>query len=137
MRRQFFGVIAALVSAAAVVVAQGGWTPQDPANPQQRVDVTMTGCLIQGSLPTVFILDNARLDPQRRSELGKTYRVMSGTEDLDLIRHVNQEVQLTGMPEDKPVPLPIPGQKTREEDLPKFTVKALSFIADQCITDNR
>jgi len=135
MRRQLIGLLSAFTATAAIVVAQGAAiAPQDPASPDKRPEVTMTGCLIQGSAPTVFILDNARLDPQKKTEMNKTYVVVAATEDLDLIRHVNQEVQLSGMAEDKPVPLPIPGQRTREEDLPKFTAKALNFVADTCTT---
>src|SRR6187200_2100221 len=37
-------------------------TPPDPQKPPTQ-EITLTGCLIQGTTPTVFIFDKARKDP--------------------------------------------------------------------------
>ena len=66
MKKNVFGVIVGSLFAAATIAAQG--SAQQPQQPQQEKpkDVTVTGCVIQGSSPTVFLLDAARFNPTAR-----------------------------------------------------------------------
>jgi hypothetical protein len=60
--------------------------------------VILEGCLVQGSGPTVFVLENAKLSTQDRTARGMSYIVSEATAaDLDLSDHLNHQVRLTGL----------------------------------------
>jgi hypothetical protein len=138
MKRQVLSVIVASVFATGLLAAQGAGTAQDPPKPppqaQKAPEVTITGCLIQGSSPTVFLFDAARLNPQDKNERAKTYLLVAGTEDLKFKEHLNHEVRITGLAEAKTVPNPPAGQKVAEKDLPKLTAQSVTMVADRCTT---
>ena len=143
MTRHIVAFAASLTMATALVVAQGQPSPpppaadqQAPADPQQKSppEVALTGCLIQGDGPTVFILDNAKTSKAEPTEKGKTYVLVSGTEDVNFKTHLNHEVTITGSAELKAAPDPEPGKKMDEKDLPKLTAKSVTMIADRCTT---
>jgi hypothetical protein len=113
------------------VAAQGGASQTAPQAPKSP-DVTFTGCLIQGSAPTSFILDRARIDPQSRTEKARTFVVVASAEDLNLAQHVNHEVTVMGQAEAKTAPEPQPGKKVDEKDLPKLQAKSLTMVSDTC-----
>jgi len=128
MKRTTVGVCLALVLATALIAAQS----QDPAGaPPKIADLSLTGCLTQGSGPTVFILQNARRNARDRSEQGLSYMLVDAAADLALQTHMNHEVMVTGAADAK-VQAPPPGQKSNEKDLPKFSVKSLTEVADRC-----
>jgi len=104
---------------------------QDPQTPPQTQvpDATLTGCLIQGSGPTVFIIDNAKMDPKSTTEKGVRLVVVAATEDLNLLQHLNHEVRITGKVDGK---LPPAGTKVEEKDLPKLNAKALTMVSNTC-----
>ena len=123
-------VMLALCATVAFVGAQA--QNPDPQNQKPAPDVSVTGCLLQGSAPSVFLLDNARRDPTDRNEKAVKYMVVVGAQDVTLRTHLNHEVQLTGQPEVKPAPEP--GQKVEEKDLAKFTAKTITMVSDTCST---
>jgi hypothetical protein len=137
MKRQIIGVLVSMFAAAALVAAQaqGGAAPA-PKMPQTQKapDTSLTGCLIQGSSPTVFLLDNARHDPKDKTEKAARYALVAGTEDLNFARHLNHEVTIAGAAEQKTVPA---GQKIAEKDLPKLTAKQLTMVSDTCTAASR
>jgi hypothetical protein len=92
-------------------------------------DVMLTGCLVQGSGPTVFIFDNAKADPAIK-ESGDSFLVISGTEDLNLRAHLNHKVQIGGRAEGKRVPSN--GQAPDEKLLPTLTATSLTMVANTC-----
>jgi len=103
-------------------------TPQEKTMPE----LTLTGCLIQGSTPSVFIFDNVKKDPPSATEVPVKYIVVAGTEDLNLRENLNHEVRITGTGDGRVAP---PAkQKAEEKDLPKLTAKSLTSIADTCST---
>ena len=108
--------------------------PQTPPTPPTQKpampDVTLTGCVVQGSSPTVFLFDNAKKDPKSTTEKGVRYVAVIAAEDVDLRKNLNHEVQMTGQIELKAVPPP--GQKVEEKDLPRFSVKSLTSLSDTC-----
>lgn len=136
MKRSILGLIGSIVTASALVAAQ---TPaQDPAQPQTKApDTTVTGCLTQGSGPTVFVLGNAKMDAMDKTESAKSYVLVPATEDLAFASHVNHEVTVTGTSDGKIAPNPPAGQKVAEKDLPKITAKSLTEIADRCTAASR
>ena len=111
--------------------------PQKPMPPE----VILTGCIVQGSSPTVFILDNAKKDPSSTTEKGVRYLLASAVEDVDLRTHLNHEVRITGEVDVKvsadpvtapPVP-PVPPVPTDpEKTLPKLTAKSVTMVSDTC-----
>jgi hypothetical protein len=149
MMRNFFTVVAAFALAGAVVTAQDpaypAPQPQPPASPpatsqapaatpsDTQQNQTLTGCLTQGSGPTVFILSNARLSSQARTEPGKTY-VVTMTDVGNLRTQLNHEVRITGRAEQKAMPAPKPDEKVDEKDMPKLTASAITSIATTCST---
>jgi hypothetical protein len=142
MKRTAMGLLAGVVMATGVVVAQSaGQQPpppqQQPPQQQQKQDkpeVTLTGCVTQGSSPAVFILDNARINTDDRTEKGKIFLLVAGAEDLNLKNHVNHEVSITGQADAKTMVTPPPGSKIEEKELPKLTAKSLTVVADKCTT---
>ena len=135
MKRNLLGMIVALALATPLVAQQAAQqaTPQDPQKTNPK-DVTLTGCVIQGSGPTVFLLDNARLNTQDPAEKGKTFVIVEATQDLNVKTHLDHEVTITGKAEDKTVPAPKPGEKVAETDLPKLQASSLTMVADRCTT---
>jgi hypothetical protein len=131
MKRHVLSAIVASVFATGLVAAQG---TQQPPQTQKAPEATITGCVIQGSSPTVFILESARLNPQDQNEKVKTYVLVSGTEDLKFVAHLNHEVRVTGVAESKTPPVPAAGQKVAEKDLPKLTAQSVTMVADRCTT---
>jgi hypothetical protein len=143
MKQHIVTFLAAMTAATALVAAQSTQNPPPapPAAPpaaagnqerQQTPDVTLTGCLIQGSGPTVFILDKAKDSTADRTAPGQSYVLTSGAESVAFKDHVNHEVSISGTTEAKAKMMPAAGQKAAEKDLPKFTAKTVTMIADKC-----
>ena len=102
----------------------------------KTIDVTVTGCLIAGTAPKTFLLDNARLNPKDSREVAKRYLLASEVEDMPMKELVNHEVTATGVivsrSDIKPLPVP-----PTDKDLPVLTAKSIATIADRCITAGR
>ena len=103
--------------------------PTPPQTPQTIADTTLTGCLIQGSGPTVFIVDNAKADPKSTTEKGARMIVIAAAEDLNLRQHLNHEVRITGKVDGT---VPVAGTKVEEKDLPKLNAKAVVMVSNTC-----
>ena len=140
MKRHVLSVIVASVFATGLLAAQAAGSAQQPPaqNPPQQAqkaaETVITGCVIQGSSPTVFVLETARVNPQDKNEKVKTYLLVAGTEDLKFNDHLNHEVRVTGVAEAKTIPTPPAGQKVAEKDLPKLTAQSVTMVADRCTT---
>ena len=123
------------VSTSAVQQTQQGQAqqaPQPPAAPQTPTmpELTLTGCLVQGSTPAVFIFENVRKDPKNAAERPVKYLVIAATEDLNLRAHLNHEVRILGTSDGRVAPPT--NQKVEEKDLPKFSAKSLTMVSDTC-----
>lgn len=94
-------------------------------------EITLTGCLVQGSTPTVFIFDNARKDPKSPTEKAVKYIVVAGPQDLNLRPHLNHEVRIVGVWDGRTAPATTTG-KVEEKDLPRFTAKSVTMVSDTC-----
>jgi hypothetical protein len=134
MKRMFTAFVASMAAVAALGAqsTQRPQTPQAGQDPAKQPEITLTGCLIQGTGPTVFLLDNAKASTAEPTEKGKTYVLARGAEDLNFQAQLNKEVSVTGAAEAKAAPLPAPGQKVDEKDLPKLNAKSLTMVADRC-----
>jgi DsbC/DsbD-like thiol-disulfide interchange protein len=135
MKRQLLGVLASVMTASALIAAQSTTAP--PQNPTPaKADITVTGCLIQGSSPAVFVLDNAKQKPDDKAEKAASYVVTQAAEDLPLAANLNHEVSVTGSADVKAM-APPSGQKAAEKDLPRFSAKTVTLVADRCTAATR
>jgi hypothetical protein len=115
---------------------QAAPTTQEPQK-QMPPEVTLTGCVVQGSSPTVFILDNAKKDPASTTEKGVRYVLASAVEDVDLRTHLNHEVRIVGEVDIKvsadPVTPPVPPvPPDPEKNLPRLKAKSVTMVSDTC-----
>jgi hypothetical protein len=115
MKRTVFAVTASVVLAGTLVAAQSQ-NPQSPGGSQQPQtspsasqpsqqksgsETRLTGCLVQGSSPNVFVLDNARMSTDAKTAEGKKYVVVMA-DASDLREQVNRQVTITGTTTEKP-----------------------------------
>jgi len=132
MKKQLIGLAASLAFATSLVLAQSADPKNSPAQAKMPApEVVLTGCIVQGSGPTVFLLDNARPQSDKVAR-GRTYRLESVAEDLDFHANLNKEVDITGVAEQKPAPAS--GQKVAEKDLPKLSARSVAVLSDKCTT---
>jgi|SRR5579864_3542701 len=136
MKRQLVGVLASVLAASALIAAQSGTTPPAQGAAAKAPDVTVTGCLTQGSSPAVFVLDNARQKPDDKTEKGQSYVIVAASEDLPLAANLNHEVSVTGSADKVTAPAAA-GQKPTEKDMPRFSAKNLTLVADRCTAEVR
>jgi hypothetical protein len=133
MNRITIALAASVLSAPLFAAAQTQQPPTPQTTPQQQTqkapDVTLTGCLVQGSAPNVFVFQDAKMDPKSATEKGAKYVVVAGTEDLMLREHLNHEIRITGQAEKKTVTA-----QTEEKDLPKLTAKSVTLVSNTCAT---
>jgi len=137
MKRFAISLFSTLAVATALVAAQNQPPAAKAPSQSAGADSSVTGCLIQGSGPTVFILDNARMNASDKNEKGKTYLLAAAAEDVNFRAQVNHEVTVTGTAETKVAPVPPAGQKVAEKDLPKLTAKSITQVADTCTMASR
>jgi hypothetical protein len=55
----------------------------------------LTGCLVQGSTPSTFILENARTATDSATSKGKSY-IITAVAGTDLKQHLNHQIRVTG-----------------------------------------
>jgi hypothetical protein len=106
-------------------------TPQNPVaqTKPQPPEVTLHGCIVQATTPGMFLLKSA-VDPTKKGDTPKIYRLTSQIEDPDFTSVVNKQVTATGIPDAKPQPKP--NEQVKDEDLPAFSVSKFEAIADTC-----
>ena len=133
----------ATITTLAVVLAftLGAAATQANQEPVRRVqpEVVLTGCIVEGSSPTVLIFDNAKEDPSSAVAKGQRYLLTSVVHDIDLRKHLNHAVRITGevdlrvsaMPVREPLPTD-PKRPADERTLPRLIVKSLTMVSDRC-----
>jgi hypothetical protein len=131
MKQQLIGVLASMLAATALMAAQSN-APQTTKPTTAASEVTVTGCLTQGSSPTVFILENARQRPEDKTEKAQSYVVVASTEDMPFAANLNHEVSVTGSADAVTATPPPAGQKTAEKDMAHFSAKTVTLVADRC-----
>jgi hypothetical protein len=146
MKRMLIGSLMA-VAFAAVTAAQTATPPpaqqqqqQQQAQPQtpqtqpqtaaKPTEVTLVGCVVKGSTQKIFLFENA-IDPAKKDEKGKTYLLVFQP-DQDLSTHLNHKIQIVGLAQDKVVVVTPPATVVAEKDLPTFTIKTITMVADTC-----
>jgi hypothetical protein len=123
-------------------------TPPQVATPAtQPTEVTLVGCIAQGTSANVYLFENA-IDPAKKDEKAKSFRLASSGEEMDFTPHLNHKVQIVGtlIPMARPPaaagnptatpPTPPQQQATKidEKDLPILTVKSVTMVATTCST---
>jgi hypothetical protein len=163
MKRNVFGLVASLTLAGTLVIAQEAQQPasrpqpsaeqQSPAAPasaasaaasaqQKSPDVTLTGCLVQGSGPTVFILENARAATDPATSKGPSYvlQVAAGS-SVDFKTHLNNQVRIVapGPAAASTTPSSSPSQASQapardEKAMARLSARTITKVADSCPT---
>ena len=123
-----FGLCLAVGTAIAMTAPVAGQESQPP----KYKAVSLTGCLVQGTGPDVFILENAKADPRDTSQKGWTYVLASGAAEVSFREHLNNEVRVDGTAEMKMPPSPPAGESVKESDLPKLKATKLMHVATTC-----
>ena len=82
----------------------------------------------------MFILQNAKRDPQSATEKAARYVVVPATEDLFLKQHLNHTVRILGVPDGRPQPTPQAGGAVDEKLVPALNAKGLTMVANACGT---
>lgn len=146
MQRHVFGVLVGMLAATALIAAQTT-AGQSTASQKSSSDITVTGCLTQGSSSTVYLLNNAKKSPTDKTEKGVSYVIVPGSEDLALSSNLNHEVEVTGSAEAAGMSSPasatsatsstsssatVTAQKPTESSLPRFSAKTLTLVSDRC-----
>ena len=106
--------------------------PLQTAAKSTEAEITVTGCLAQGSSATVFVLQNAKRDPLSATEKTSRYVVVPATEDLFLSRHLTHTVRILGVPDGRPQPTPQAGGKVDEKLIPALSAKSLTMVSASC-----
>jgi len=132
MTRRFLCAMAIVIACASAGFAQRG--PSDPPADRPAVqDVTVTGCVVEGTDAGVYVLTNVVTRPDK-TQVPKTFRLVSSGEDLDFALHSNHQVQAIGRAEVKAEPRDTPpGGRIDPRDLPAFSVKSIRSISDRCV----
>ena len=131
MKYLIASLVVCLAAGTGVLAQQNPPTPQTKPIPPP-VEVALTGCVIQGSSPSVLVFHNARKDPKDPAEKGVKFLLMVTDPDMNIRGHVNHQVEVTGTTDGRPAPPA--DQKVEEKDLPVLTVKTLTMIAPTCAT---
>ena len=149
MKRNVLSVMASVLIAGALVSAQNAPAqeqaptpaPQAPASApaaapapaapaQDADDVTFKGCLIQGSGPTTFILENAKSDAPDAKAHDFVVQIQAQPDQIKSI--LNTQVQVTGTADKVEGDDAQKAQKRDEKDMPKLTAKRITRLAATC-----
>jgi pyruvate dehydrogenase E2 component (dihydrolipoamide acetyltransferase) len=106
-----------------------------PAAAAAAADITLTGCLIQGSGPTVFVLEDAKASTAAAGDKGKSYVVVV-TGNADLKPHLNHQVRIVGA-EAAAGAAAAPGGQAEarasdEAGFPRLTARTVTMVANTC-----
>jgi hypothetical protein len=143
MKRYMSAFATSALLMGAIVSAQSAAPPRnDPqkSDEPQKV-VELTGCLVQGSGPNVFVLDKARKNDGDKDERAISYLVTADAKDLNLRQHLNHKVRLSGSIEKQPSTIsggddtPPANRQLNEKDLSKFKSKTVTVVSDRCEAD--
>jgi hypothetical protein len=143
MKGNLFAMFGSLVLAGSLVAAQDSPSPapaprapEPPAASQAQEgadEMTWTGCLVQGSGPTVFILENAKLATEANTAKGQSYVLEISAAPEKIKSVLNHNVTIVGSAEKAASPAPAASnQKRSESDLPKLTAKRITPSSDTC-----
>lgn len=124
--------------------------PAPQAREAARPDVTLSGCLVQGSSPSTFILENAKssaadsgamasASASGREAKGLSYLVSATATSVDLKSQLNHQVSITGTADAAAMSSAPSGQagasadrSKSEKDLPKLSAKSVIKLGDTC-----
>jgi hypothetical protein len=100
------------------------------ANPS----VTLTGCLVPGTGPNEFVLQNVRPKDTQQQSMSLTaasYTVVASSNSVDLAKELNHQVEIKGRT-DNSVPSPTTEARVDQTMPPKLIANDIKSIADKC-----
>jgi hypothetical protein len=158
MKRNVLSVMASVIIAGTLVGAQSSPSQDQPPAPQSPMpsapapapapspaaapaapdasqddadDMTLKGCLVQGSAPNQFVLENAKLATDAESAKGKSYAVEIQAPADQIKSIVNTHVQIVGKAEKSDSASP-DDKDSKDSNMPKLTAKRITRIAATC-----
>src|SRR5262245_3715853 len=106
-----------------------------PASQDKTSDITVTGCLIQGSSPSVFVLEDAKMSTAAATDKGKSYVVVV-TGSADLKPHLNHQVRIVGAEgaasAASGAAAPASAGKSEEASFPRLNARTVTMVANTC-----
>jgi hypothetical protein len=132
-RHSFITAAVFVVAWTTMLVAWGDPSQAMPGDAPQTQELTVTGCVTEGTDAGVYILTNAVAKPEMQN-IPRAFRLTTDGADLDFTLHTNHQVQTTGRAELKPSPEPNPGGRVDPRDLPAFAVKTIQSVSERCLT---
>ena len=114
--------------------AQPSPSPSQSAQPSQDSpdDTTLKGCLVQGSGPNVFILDNAKSSTASETAKGERFVLEIAATPEQLKPVINTHVEVSGTAKKADAAPSAAGQDAAESALPKLMAKRITRIAETC-----
>ena len=118
--------------------------PDERAGSREREEeVTVTGCLVEGSGPNVYILQTQPIGTAESSDQTVSYVVTAASDapKIDFRSEVNRAVRLTGARSGEAAsaidgaqraPDTSTNLEVKELEMPKLSVKRLARIGDRC-----
>ena len=131
MKHRIAAVGLCIAAAFALTVGAAGQESQSQMSPSTK-DVSLTGCLVQGSGPSVFLFENAKADPTDKDEKGRSYLLTTKEAAISFREHLNHEVRIDGSAETWTPPTSTMERKVDESDLPKLTAMKVTHVATTC-----
>lgn len=116
----------------AFVAAQEGLPKEGIKDAPKTQDLTVTGCVMQATDAGVYVLSNVMATPDVQG-VPRTFRLVSGGEELDFTLHNNHQVQVSGIGEMKAPADVAAGGRVDARDLPAFTVRSIRSVSDRCL----
>jgi hypothetical protein len=102
-------------------------------------ELALTGCIVQGSGPAVFLLDKAKKDPSDAAEKAAKYFLSPAAPDINFRAHLNHVVRIAAEEDLKVSAMPVlepsspnaprPGE---ERTLPRLIVKSVTMVSEKC-----
>jgi hypothetical protein len=94
--------VAGLMSAVGVAQATPPQTTPPQTPPAQAAPVmqemTIVGCVVKSTRPNAYLIERA-VDPAKKDDQPRTYRIQAQMEDPDFETHVNAKVEFKGSAE--------------------------------------
>jgi hypothetical protein len=107
-------------------------------------NVTLTGCLVQGSGTDAYLLQNVRgnkdkdaKDMQQATGTNPTtFAIVAASDKVDLAKQLNHQVEIKGKPETSAVTPPAGATTTTMPETPRFLASSIKSVADRCTAPN-
>lgn len=158
MKRNTLAVLGSIVLAGTLVAAQEPTSRQSTSATNKDATMSITGCLVQGSTPTTYVLQHAKIsgndamasqsgkadatkaetsrNDATKADAGKSFVLTAAAgQNVDFRSQLNRQVTVTGSTDDKlawSAATATPSSMMNEKELPKIVATSVTKVADVC-----